>query len=216
MSETLERNDEQIEEQIEEKIPSDADRKWRAAKSHLSLAYTKPFKVVEKMFWLYPRLKMAVDEIRMEHEFAPSITGGCPTGPKIFIPNQVSSPVARDAEFNLTPLSKIRLAYSENSAEVILQPEAWLFVTEFTFDYFRQKNALVECVLTERYLHGRSFVYTCTQNEITKGMYYQARDIGVQLGVDVAVQLGLVQLFGRDYAPARPFFASPQVSNEEK
>lgn len=173
--------------------PYRVKKNWRIGNKRMMPALTveQGFRLVEKMFWYYKRVKQAVDEYRAEIGYYQSgnKTGGAPTSHAF-----VSDPTASLAMRRSAVIGKVVINADTPYEDVIARPEDWLYIVEHTLAYFADEE-LVGDVLRRRYLENEPMATTCIELGIKKDKYYKLNEIGIRYARECAIQIGLVRVF---------------------
>lgn len=170
-------------------------RNWRESKKDKSQSdnsqhYEVGWRLVEKMFYYYSRIKKAVRETKEEWSY---IQGG-KTGGGSTTHAFISDPTAMNGIKRATKLNVVIIDADTVSEDTIKNPEDWMLVVEKTLEHFSYEEDIVK-VLKQRFFENRSMYYTCTDLDISKDRYYRCRDLGVRYARDCAIQLGLIKIF---------------------
>lgn len=168
-------------------------RNWRISRhTPYNALAAKNFRTVEKMFYYYRKIKLAVEEIRGEQGF---YKGGAPTGGAPTNHAFVSDPTASMALKRYAPIKRIVLNAETLHEDVVENPESWLQVVEQTLMAFDGDSELVGKLIRRRYIKNEPMPTTCIDLEINKNKYYALRDIGISYARECAIQLGLIKAF---------------------
>lgn len=181
-------------------------RNWRESKkeSKQEQHYEVGWRLVEKMFYYYNKIKKAVAETRAEQSY---IQGG-KTGGGSSTHAFISDPTANNGIRLATKLNVVIIDADTLSEDTIHRPEDWIEIIERTLDHFSYEEDIIR-VLKDRFFYNKSMYRTCDEiNEeknklygtvdaiyMNKDKYYRAKDLGIRYARDCAIQLGLIKIF---------------------
>lgn len=166
-------------------------KNWRASKSNQMFSQERDFRLLEKRFWHYNRIKQAykdaMEEQKLYLKARPMGVGGHSTG-------SISNPTQSMA---LQEPVKVVMVVTETKESYPLEnPADWIQVVDETLKYFGKVDTLVKEVLQRRYFTNEGSVRTCIDLDINNvNKYYKARDVGLQYARECAIQLGLLRAF---------------------
>lgn len=168
-------------------------RNWRVSKeaSAPDKYHTPGFARVEKMFYYYPRIVRAVNEIRSGQGYYQSghkDNGG--SSNRAFI----SDPTYQIAIKHLERIPKVVIHSDAFNEDTVFRPEDWIAVVDETLAKFPESN-LTGCIIRKRYLANEPMPTTCIRYELTYSRYYRLRDIGINYARECAIQIGLIKVF---------------------
>ena len=166
-------------------------RNWRASRTDKSSKEYRHFRLLEKMFYYYHRIKRAVEEVKMERGYYQSTgkTGGGSSNHAF-----VSDPTAVMALKHSAPIPKIIINAERLDEEVIANPEAWITVVEQTMMFFDEEEQIGE-LMRRRFFNNESCHRTCIDLGISEDKYYRLLKIGIAYARECAIQLGLIKVF---------------------
>lgn len=171
---------------------SNRPKNWRASRKNQMFCYERNFRLLEKMFWYYNKIKIALKEdgeTRNVFLSSPSYGGGGHS--KGFI----SDPTQRLAIRLTEEPNTVKVKNDKGELEIISKPTDWVKVVDETMQYFAENDLTVREVITRRYLLNEGSPRTCIDMEISANKYYRARDAGLQFARECAIQLGLLKAF---------------------
>lgn len=168
-------------------------KNWRAGKSGRRFRKgAKDYRLLEKMFYYYNRLKRGIEEIRAEQGYYQS---GHKEGGGSSNHAFISDPTSQIAIKHTQEVKKIIINADLPSEDVVNLPERWVFVIEQTLNWFGKGSTVYE-VLSRRYFRNESYVSTCADLDIENvDDYYEAKDVGLQYARECAIQVGLIKVF---------------------
>lgn len=168
-------------------------RNWRAAKS--KRRFKRPnndYRLLEKMFYYYNKLKREVAEIRAEQGY---YQNGHKEGGGSSNHAFISDPTSQLAIKHAQEIKKVTINADTPSEDVVSMPERWIFVVEQTLAHF-EGSFIVREIIVRRYLLNEGYVRTCNDLEIEcYNDYYDAKDAGLEYARECAIQMGLIRVF---------------------
>jgi hypothetical protein len=143
-------------------------------------------KYIEKIFYNYGKIKQAVYEARNDPGTVK--TGGNGSGHAF-----VSDPTSIAALKHAMELRKVAIDMGKNQDSLVISnPEKWLKVVGYTYDYFKGKTTAN--VLRARF-SGESYGETCNRLNISRNIYYCYLQEGMHYAQLCAVGLQLMAPF---------------------
>jgi len=169
-------------------------KNWRATRFGYSFEEREQYATVIRAFWLYNKLKKAVD-IYKEDMIASVYKGGTVTGQ--YFPRSAgthSSPTEQAAEL-IAVIPEITIDVGKPTEEVILRPDLCVQTVEKTIFVLTKEDEIAAEILRRRYLTNESMAVSCYELNVSKDKYYRKHNRGIVRGRDVGIQVGLIKIF---------------------